>query len=213
MPGEKATAVMGREQPRFPQLMAAKNAGTQHSASSFTGEMQTNVTTVRRGFLPGRGFALAGLALGLMLLWAAPASAQTGGDPDNSLPTQTDSDADGSPPTQMEGTLRLGFDLFFAGVEITVADLSGTEIGRATTDSDGRWSIEVPGGGTYVVTLVAAGSTASSSLPHADAVNANSATNASTILFRTSLSMPTPLPADRYAKRSSTASIGATIPT
>lgn len=84
---------------------------------------------------------LAGLALGLMLAWTAPAIAQT------------DSDADGSPPTQLEGTLRLGFDQFFAGVEITVADLSGTEIGRAITDSDGRWSVEVPGGGTYVVTL------------------------------------------------------------
>lgn len=77
----------------------------------------------------------------MVLVWAVPAVAQT------------ESDADSPRPTQVEGTIRLGFDQFFAGVEITVADLSGAEIGRTATDSDGHWAIEVPGGGTYVVTM------------------------------------------------------------
>ena len=53
----------------------------------------------------------------------------------------------------LEGTLRLGFDQFFAGVKITVADQSGGGIGQAITDTDGHWAVEVPGAGTYLVTL------------------------------------------------------------
>ena len=76
-----------------------------------------------------------------MLVWTGGATAQT------------DSEADGASPTLLEGTLRVGFDQFVDGVEITVADQSGAEVGRATTDANGRWQIEVPGGGTYAVTL------------------------------------------------------------
>ena len=88
-----------------------------------------------------RRVALTGFVLSLMLVWAGSAAAQ---------PTD---DADGSQTTVLEGTLRLGFDQFFAGVEITVADLSGISIGHATTDADGQWSVEVPGAGTYLVSL------------------------------------------------------------
>ncbi|MCY4037080.1 MAG: branched-chain amino acid ABC transporter permease [bacterium] len=86
-------------------------------------------------------FALTGFALCLVLAWAGPAAAQSSDD------------ADGAQPTALEGTLRLGFDQFFAGVEITVADESGTRVGRALTDAEGRWSVPVPGAGTYRVTI------------------------------------------------------------
>ena len=36
---------------------------------------------------------------------------------------------------------------------MTAADQSGGEVGRAVTDQSGRWSIQVPGAGTYVVSL------------------------------------------------------------
>ncbi|WP_419927732.1 ABC transporter permease subunit [Candidatus Poriferisocius sp.] len=88
-----------------------------------------------------RWFALAGLLLSLTLFWVGPALAQS------------DSDTGGSQPTVLEGTLRLGFDQFFAGVEITVADQLGTRIGQAVTDAQGQWSVMVPGAGTYRVTL------------------------------------------------------------
>lgn len=88
-----------------------------------------------------RWVALAGLLLSLMLFWAGPATAQSDGD------------AEGSQPTVLEGTLRLGFDQFLAGVEITVADQSGARIAQAITDADGYWSVGVPGAGTYLVTL------------------------------------------------------------
>ncbi|MCY3862583.1 MAG: branched-chain amino acid ABC transporter permease [bacterium] len=88
-----------------------------------------------------RWVALAGIVLSFMLVWAGSAAAQAEGD------------TEGSQPTELVGTLRLGFDQFFAGVEITVADQSGTLIGQAVTDADGQWSVVVPGAGTYRVTL------------------------------------------------------------
>ena len=88
-----------------------------------------------------RWVALAGIVLSLMLVWAGSAAAQP------------EDDTDGSQPTVLEGTLRLGFDQFFSGVRITVADQSGTRVGQATTDADGQWSVEVPGAGAYRVTL------------------------------------------------------------
>ena len=57
------------------------------------------------------------------------------------------------PKPRWRGTIRLGFDRFFAGVEITVTDPDGVEIGRTATDAEGRWSIAVPHAGTYLVTL------------------------------------------------------------
>ena len=88
-----------------------------------------------------RWVALAGIALTLLLVWAVSATAQPEGDPD------------GSQPTLLEGTLRLGFDQFFAGVEIAVSDQAGTMIGQTVTDAEGQWSVMVPGAGTYRVTL------------------------------------------------------------
>ncbi len=88
-----------------------------------------------------RLLALAGFALCLTLAWAVPVAAQA------------ESEADDSQLTVLEGTLRVGFDQFFAGVEITVSDQFGTRIGRAVTDSEGQWSVAVPGAGTYRVAL------------------------------------------------------------
>ena len=88
-----------------------------------------------------RWTSLSGFVLCLVLAWAAPAAAQTEGD------------ADTPAPTALRGTIRLGFDQYFEDVEITVADPSGTVIGQTATDSDGRWSVAVPGAGTYVVSL------------------------------------------------------------
>ena len=84
---------------------------------------------------------LAVFALSLLLAWAVPAVAQPEGE------------ADSFQPTVVEGTLRVGFDQFLAGVEITVADQTGTSIGRAVTDSEGQWSVAVPSAGTYRVSL------------------------------------------------------------
>ena len=88
-----------------------------------------------------RLLALSGLALCFVLAWAIPASAQSGGETDSSQ------------PTVLEGTIRVGFDQLLAEVEIIVADQSGASIGRAVTDSEGQWSVAVPGAGTYRVSL------------------------------------------------------------
>lgn len=88
-----------------------------------------------------RCLALAGLVLCVMLAWVIPATAQSEGE------------ADSSQPTVLEGTLRLGFDQYFAGVSIAVADQSDTSVGQAVTNAEGQWSVVVPGAGTYTVTL------------------------------------------------------------
>ena len=85
-----------------------------------------------------RGKILLGLALGLLMVLAVPALAQDGADPGQ---------------TQLNGTIRFGFDQFFEGVTITVADSSGAEVGQAATDADGRWSVPVPGPGAYRVSI------------------------------------------------------------
>ena len=85
-----------------------------------------------------RGKILLGLALGLLMALAVPALAQDGADPGQ---------------TQLNGTIRFGFDQFFEGVTITVADSSGAEVGQAATDADGRWSVPVPGPGAYRVSI------------------------------------------------------------
>ncbi|WP_419845385.1 ABC transporter permease subunit [Candidatus Poriferisocius sp.] len=88
-----------------------------------------------------RCLALAGLVLCVMLAWVIPATAQSEGE------------ADSSQPTVLEGTLRLGFDQYFAGVSIAVADQSDRSVGQAVTNAEGQWSVVVPGAGTYTVTL------------------------------------------------------------
>lgn len=81
---------------------------------------------------------LLGLALGLSMMLAVPALAQDGAD---------------SGQTELNGTIRFGFNQFFEGVAITVADSAGGEVGQAVTDADGRWSVQVPGSGAYRVSI------------------------------------------------------------
>ncbi len=81
---------------------------------------------------------LLGLALGLSMVLAVPALAQDGAD---------------TGQTELNGTIRFGFNQFFEGVAITVADSAGGEVGQAVTDADGRWSVQVPGPGAYRVSI------------------------------------------------------------
>ena len=94
-----------------------------------------------------RGAALLGFVLCVVLTCVGPAAAQSAQE------SNPDGDSDSTTQTTLEGTIRLGFDRFFAGVEITVTDQDGVEIGRTATDAEGRWSIAVPDAGTYSVTL------------------------------------------------------------
>lgn len=53
---------------------------------------------------------------------------------------------------------RIGGRLTFeregvAGVEIAVATLDGEAVGVGTTDDNGEWSVELPGSGTFLVTI------------------------------------------------------------
>lgn len=81
---------------------------------------------------------LLGLTLGLLMALAVPALAQDGAD---------------TGQTELNGTIRFGFNQFFEGVAITVADSAGGEVGQAVTDADGRWSVQVPGPGAYRVSI------------------------------------------------------------
>ena len=55
------------------------------------------------------------------------------------------------------GTMRArdeaGEDVFVEGVEFTVFDADGNEVGTATTDAEGVWLVELPGPGVYSVEL------------------------------------------------------------
>jgi branched-chain amino acid transport system permease protein len=55
--------------------------------------------------------------------------------------------------TTIGGTLRGAADVPVPGVEISVADESGDEVGSDTTGDDGSWSVELPAGGRYSVSL------------------------------------------------------------
>ncbi len=89
--------------------------------------------------MPATRLARAALALLLIPIvlvgWAAGGSAQEGGESIQGRLTNRD---DANAPV--------------AGVEIVV-EQGGQEVGRATADDDGRWSVPVPGPGLYVVTL------------------------------------------------------------
>ncbi len=52
----------------------------------------------------------------------------------------------------LKGTLRLGRDVV-PDVVITATDASGSEVGTATTDADGKWEIPFSETGTYQVTI------------------------------------------------------------
>lgn len=55
--------------------------------------------------------------------------------------------------TVLFGTIRPpGEDADVAGITITVSQ-DGQEVGSATTNEQGNWEVEVPGGGTYVVAI------------------------------------------------------------
>lgn len=55
------------------------------------------------------------------------------------------------------GTMRAedeeGEDVFVEGVEFTVFDADGVEVGSAVTDAEGVWRVDVPGPGVYSVEL------------------------------------------------------------
>jgi neutral amino acid transport system permease protein len=55
------------------------------------------------------------------------------------------------------GTMRAeddaGDTIFVEGVEFTVFDADGNEVGTATTDAEGVWLVELPGSGVYSVEL------------------------------------------------------------
>jgi branched-chain amino acid transport system permease protein len=98
----------------------------------------------------------------LVVLLAPAASAQQapapGGEaPGADAPTTTAPEAEapaaGEEATTVGGTLRGDEDEPVPGVDITVEDESGAEVGDDTTADDGSWSVELPGGGRYVVTL------------------------------------------------------------
>lgn len=59
-----------------------------------------------------------------------------------------------APPGEAVGqTLRDGEGEPVPGVEIVVETLGGEQVGSAETDEDGTWSVELPGPGTYAVTI------------------------------------------------------------
>lgn len=59
-----------------------------------------------------------------------------------------------APPgvTAVAGTIRVGQEVL-EGVRITVTAADGTEVDEVETDEEGAWLVEVPGPGTYTVTL------------------------------------------------------------
>src|SRR6056297_606245 len=67
------------------------------------------------------------------------------------------SQEDDSSGTEVKGTLRTtsdeGEDVFVEDVTFVVTDEAGTEVGIGVTDSEGNWSVELPGAGTYSVLL------------------------------------------------------------
>src|SRR6056297_10565 len=67
------------------------------------------------------------------------------------------SQEDDSSGTEVKGTLRTtsdeGEDVFVEDVTFVVTDEAGTEVGIGVTDSEGNWSVDLPGAGTYSVLL------------------------------------------------------------
>jgi branched-subunit amino acid ABC-type transport system permease component len=53
----------------------------------------------------------------------------------------------------VSGTLRTRGGGPIPGVDVTVKTADGADVDTATTDDNGRWSVEVPGAGQYTVTL------------------------------------------------------------
>ncbi len=59
--------------------------------------------------------------------------------------------------TEVKGTLRAedenGERIFLEGVELTVTDAEGNEVGFAVSDENGEWVIPLPGPGTYSTSI------------------------------------------------------------
>ena len=69
-------------------------------------------------------------------------------------------------PKRISGTLKAGTTAI-EGAVITVKTEDGTEVAKATTDAAGKWAVEVPDAGTYLVELDVA------TLPEGITVGAN----------------------------------------
>jgi neutral amino acid transport system permease protein len=54
---------------------------------------------------------------------------------------------------QVTGTLQTSRSGPIEDVTVTVTTPDGKEVGTATTDADGKWSVDLPGPGKYVVTI------------------------------------------------------------
>ncbi|MYG93469.1 MAG: branched-chain amino acid ABC transporter permease [Acidimicrobiia bacterium] len=94
---------------------------------------------------------MVGLTFSAALAWPASATAQNTADSDApSIGNQQSSDEQA---TLLEGTLRVGFEQYVAGVTISVSDSVGNLIEKTITNSHGQWLVQLPGAGTYTVTL------------------------------------------------------------
>ena len=56
---------------------------------------------------------------------------------------------------QVTGTLQTSRSGPIEDVKVTVTTPDGNEVGTATTDADGKWAVDVPGPGKYVVSIQA----------------------------------------------------------
>ena len=85
----------------------------------------------------------AALVGGLLMLLLAPLAGATAAGPVQSSGTASES---------LQGTIRGPGGQPLAGVVVTVSQ-DGSDVGSATTGDDGTWSVDLPGAGTYTVTL------------------------------------------------------------
>ena len=77
-----------------------------------------------------------------LVVLATPAVAQETDDVDETEQTES-----------VRGTMRDADGEPVEGAEITVSTVGGDELGTATSDADGRWSLELPGPGAYSAEL------------------------------------------------------------
>ena len=100
--------------------------------------------SARRTYLIKLAMAALGVVTAVLAM-VAPAAAH--------LPAQTDSES----IPELRGTMRTvdegGESIFVEGINLTITDASGVELGQAVTDVDGEWVFELPEGGTYEVFL------------------------------------------------------------
>lgn len=99
--------------------------------------------------------ALAAILLGALVV-AGPAAAAPAPASTAAQATAGAVRASGEAAESVQGTLRGPDREPIEGVTITVTQ-DGADIGSATTDADGKWSVPVTGPGSYTVTLDVAG--------------------------------------------------------